>query len=200
MSTKSVGHGRSVEHARLLVRTILANASAYRWSLQGFGMFRLYLSTRTRLHVWDPEFAVPGVSTIHTHPWHFLSTVVAGRMVDRLYGRVENADPTHHIQRIVCGPGGCAVGEPGRTTLRLLQEVAIGEGKAYGLTADALHESRPEPGTITIIDREFREDNEHAYVCFPLGTSWVSAEPRDATRDEIMSMAARAIGKLGVTP
>jgi hypothetical protein len=195
-------HGKTDhERVRLLVKSILMRAAAFDgWSVQGLGMFRLYLSKEQRLHVWDPRFAVENVSTIHSHPWHFTSYVVCGRMTDLLYEerRLGFQSATHGKQKIVCGPGGGAVGdtlEP--VTLSILQEVTIEEGKSYGLTADALHESIPEPGTVTIITREFREDTEHAFVCFPWGQKWVSAEPRKATMREVEAMAERALARLG---
>ncbi len=190
------------EHKQLLVRKILEGVRQYEWSLQGFGMFRLYLSKRTRLHVWVPSFAVPNVSTIHTHPWHFRSEVIAGSMVDRLYERSLlrllpiSESATHHMQKIVCGPGGCAIGNPEPVVLRHVQDLTITVGKAYSLTAEAFHESIPSPGTVTIVDREFLEDTEHAHVCFPFGTRWESAEPRRATQKEIDAMAEIALERL----
>lgn len=196
----------STEMLKLFVKQLLTNARGYPWSVQGLGMFRLYLSREVRLHVWDDRFVFPGASTIHTHPWHFESTVISGSITDRLYEEVPITHPllgvvekpTHMKQKIVCGPGGCAVGESTSTALRLLQEVTIKEGHSYGLTADAAHESRPEPGTITLISREFREDTEHAFVYYTYGGKWVSAEPRAATGDEIAMMAKLALSKLGV--
>jgi hypothetical protein len=186
---------------KLLVRTILSHATSFDWSLQGFGMFRLYLSKEQRLHVWDDRFAVPNVSTIHTHPWHFTSYVVSGRMTDVLYEvhpliplAVPGSD-SYEKQQIVCGPGGGACGPVEHVLLSKLQEVTIEEGQSYSLTADAFHESKPEPGTVTIIDREFREDTEHAYVCFPHGQKWVSAEPRPALVKEVEAMAERALAR-----
>lgn len=188
------------ETLKLLVKAILLRAAAFDgWSVQGLGMFRLYLSKEQRLHVWDPNFAVTNVSTIHSHPWHFTSYVVSGRITDRLYEekRLGFQSATHGKQKIVCGPGGGAIGdtlEP--VTLSLLQEVTIEEGNSYGLSADALHESVPEPGVVTIITREFREDTEHAFVCFPWGEKWISAEPRKATMQEVESMASRALARM----
>jgi len=184
---------------RETVRRILMAPLAFdTWTLQGFGMFRLYLSKSMRLHVWDDRFRTESVSTIHSHPWHFRSTVISGRMTDVLY-EVSNfgfKTPTHSRQKIVCGPGGCAVGESESVLVEKLQEVTFVEGDSYSLTADAFHESKPESGTVTIIEREFREDTEHAYVCFPHGEKWVSAEPRKAIPKEIEAMAERALVRM----
>lgn len=178
----------------LLLRAILEQPTAFDWSLQGFGMFRLYLSREARLHLWDPRFAVENVSTLHTHPWDFTSTVIAGRIEDHVY-RIEPGDPTHVEQRIVCGSGGCAVGEPGAVRLVPAFVRSVRAGESYTLRSDEIHESRPEPGTVTIIRRTFKADTEHANVYHPIGTPWVSAEPRKAAAAEVISMAeiARAV-------
>jgi hypothetical protein len=203
---------------RLLVKTILEQARRYEWSLQGFGMFRLYLSKAVRLHVWDSRFAVEGVTTIHTHPWNFTSTVVAGRITDRLYAHVSvTRNATHTKQKIVCGPGGGACSEPpAPVRLELIQEVAltpevfecpisrrshdvdryrvpVSSGSSYGLTAEAAHETLYDDGTVTIIEREFTADTEHAYVFVPVGTEWVSAEPHAATVMQVDEMAHKAL-------
>lgn len=184
---------------RDLVHAILLRAVAFDgWSLQGFGMFRLYLSKSVRLHVWDDRFRTEKVTTIHSHPWHFRSTVIAGKMTDRLYEVTSFGfkSPTHHRQQIVCGPGGGATGAQEDVHVELLQEITIEPGASYSLTAEAFHESIPEPGTVTIIEREFLPDTEHAYVCIPYGEKWISAEPRKATMREVEAMAERALARL----
>jgi hypothetical protein len=43
------------------VLQILANPFDYKWTIQGFGMLRTYLDSEhsERLHIWDPDIAVP---------------------------------------------------------------------------------------------------------------------------------------------
>lgn len=172
--------------ALTIIKASAENPEAFDWSLQGFGMLRLYLSRAIRLHVWAPAFAVKDVTTIHTHPWHFRSTVLLGAMTDRLYEEIAAKPVTHRRVRIVCGPGGGAVNEePEPMSLRLLQEVTLRGGQSYGLTANAIHESIPEPWTVTVIEREFLEDTEHACVFVKADRGWVSAEPRKATPEEV---------------
>jgi hypothetical protein len=191
---------------RAFARTILERATAFDWSLQGFGMFRLYLSRWLRLHVWDSRFAVPSVTTAHTHPWHFHSTVLAGCITDRLFEvhsrdaapDAAAVDVTHMRQRIVCGPGGgvCQNVAPEPVRLSLLQAVEVPAGKSYSLTAEAAHETLYLDGTVTLIEREFLPDTEHAYVFYPAGQEWVSAEPRRASVREVMQMALAALGRM----
>lgn len=159
------------------------------WSLQGFGMFRRYLSKTERLHVWDSRFSVPGVSTIHDHPWDFESRVLAGTVVNRLYTVKEptvGVRPTHNCQRIKCGVGGCLVGDaPVLADLSVRSQWAYTWGERYEEKAHEIHESFPSDGTVTLVTRTFKKDAEHANVFFPYGTEWVSAEPRSATSGEI---------------
>ena len=184
----------------LLIRKILEAPTAFPWSLQGFGMFRLYLSRAVRLHVWSPAHARERVHTIHTHPWHFVSHVVAGRITDRVYDRFVNArggagdDWTE--ERIVCGQGGGATGE--RSTCRLGQPVehTFYAGDTYRRDASDIHESIAVEGTVTIVQRTFLADTEHASVFHPVDTEWVSAEPRDARSEEVRAMAKQALAAM----
>lgn len=191
----------SAGFAKPLVAVLVARSLVTDWSLQGLGMFRMYLSKKVRLHVWAPsKFAVENVSTIHTHPWDFTSTVIAGTITDVIYGEehttMTGQKPTHSKQQIVCGPGGGISSEPRATNLFLRGRSVFKERQYYQRRANEIHESRPVDGTITIIEREFHDDSEHAYVYFPFCKEWVSAEPRPATSDEVGAMkeiAARSL-------
>ena len=182
---------------RAFAKTILGKAAAFDWTLQGLGMFRLYLSDELRLHVWDARFAVQDVSRIHTHPWHFGSKVLSGQIVDTLYEEVSGSRGEPYMrQSLMCGPGGGLCGSPEPVRLALLQKVGFLAGASYSLTAKAIHATRYVDGTITLVEREFLEDRDHAMVFWPAGISWVSAEPRRATIDEIETMAAGAISRI----
>jgi len=166
------------------IRLILSMSHNFDWSIQGFGMLRAYLSKERRLHIWHSSGKVDNVSTIHDHPWDFTSYVVAGSITDRVYTMAEIGLPSHHKQRIRCGPGGCALDQRYDVLLELQSERTYGPGESYARKSWELHETLPEDGTVTLVTRQFKEDTEHAWVCFPLGTEWVSAEPRKATGAE----------------
>ncbi len=188
------------EWGPLAIKKILEQAPAFKWSLQGFGMFRLYLSKEVRLHVWDDRFAVPNVSTIHTHPWDFVSHVISGVITDKLYSMGKPADPYPRFppkpymkQEIVCGPGGGTCGTERLETLYQVREERYWAGRGYRRESYAIHESVPEPGTVTLVERSFHADTEHAFVFWPAGQEWVSAEPREALEHEVISMAELAL-------
>jgi hypothetical protein len=191
----------------LFVKKILQKAEHFDWSIQGFGMLRLYLSPEVRLHVWDPERAFPGVSTIHTHPWDFRSDIVSGSISDRTYvidseldrdsttGGPYDTDPVMYSkQRIVCGSGACPVGDAVDVSLRQRRaDKAYVAGEGYYHDAREIHESLPGRGCVTLVKRRFKADTEHADVFFSLGTKWKSSEPRKATPAEIRSMCDLAL-------
>lgn len=179
-----------LRYLRPLVSTILQHAETFEWSLQGFGMFRLYLSKELRLHVWSPEHAYKDVDTVHTHPWDFESIVLQGSIRNRRY--VLNDDPNTpqrwQQQKIVCGPCGGPAEDAKPVQLEVLKEITWNAGERYCQFANEIHESIPQAGTITLVRRTFHADTEHAHVFFATGRSWRSAIPRPATRDEVLAM------------
>lgn len=183
-----------------LVRAILEKPDGFRWQTQGLGMMRLYLSREVRLHLWDSSLRTPGVSTMHDHPWHFDSLVVAGRVRQRRFKEETEAPggwPMHR-QKILCGPGGGLCGEKETVFMVPGPEESYGPGESYRQTANEVHISLPEDGTITVVTRRFLSDAEHASVFWPRGEEWVSAEPRDATPEEVASVTGRALAQIQI--
>lgn len=184
---------------KLMAKAILGNATSYRWSLQGLGMFRLYLSQELRMHVWDPDFAFPGASPMHTHPWDFTSYIVAGGIVNERYSQY-NMDckygELYNKALLKCGEGGCMMDEKELVKLYCHQKTEHYEGQWYGQSAEEIHWSKPQRGTVTLVYREFRPDldRDHAYVFWPDGQEWGTAEPRAATHDEVQRMSMAALG------
>lgn len=177
-----------------LVKSILENAAAFKWSLQGLGMLRLYLSTEVRLHVWDSRYAVQDVSTMHDHPWSFDSIIVAG-WVDQYRYTMDPKGDVFMFSVLQCGPGGCAKTQPAPIWLTKGPCESYQEGGTYHQRHDEIHESIPEDGTVTIVTRTFREDTEHARVFWPNGTAWVSAEPRPATIEEVKDITSASLNR-----
>lgn len=186
---------------KLLVKKILENPIGHDWSIQGFGMLRLYLSPELRMHIWHSAHTVKNVSVIHTHPWDFSSEVVGGKISNILYREQKGAGgpnvEMYHFAKIKCGVGGgIAKGEleAERGTKCLFRCVAQihHQGQCYEQEAEEIHESQPEDGTVTLVTRIFKKDPDHAYVFWKEG-EWVSAEPRRATKEEVLSFTAAAL-------
>jgi hypothetical protein len=183
-----------------LVRTdVLEHPERREWSLQGFGMLRTYLSPDLRLHVWDPDFRVESVSDIHDHPWHFESLVLSGSIENRRYLLVKASAtrPASHNQgRILCGPKPSEHGAKDVKPVLLEQwcEGVFRPGDVYRMQADELHASFPSPGAVTLIQRtKANKDPDRAFVYWPIGGEWVSAEPRPATLAEVRRITRHAL-------
>jgi hypothetical protein len=180
---------------QVLVKAILEHPGGFDWSLQGFGMLRTYLTPEIRLHVWDSRYKVENVSTLHTHPWHFHSYVVAGYVVNQRFikGDEWRSPANYREQEILCGPGGHETDKSSNVFLWQGVKERYGEGDSYTQKAHEIHESTPEDGTVTIVRREFLEDADHAFVYIPIGEEWVSAEPRKAKKAEVQDICQYAL-------
>lgn len=179
---------------KAFVRNLLEHPESTDWTLQGFGMLRCYLEPELRLHVWDSRFRFADVSDLHTHPWDFHSLVVAGVVRNQRFREVtkwEAGHPSYRRQTIRCGEGGGLCGAPEDVRLEGSRFEVLEEGATYTQTAREIHRSVPEDGTVTIIEREFKDDTEHAYVYFH--GEWVTAESRPATEEEIESIRSYSL-------
>lgn len=175
-----------------LTKAVLTHALNYEWSLQGLGMLRTYLAPDVRLHVWDSRHAFDDVSEMHTHPWNFVSHVIAGEVSQVRYIESDLGIPWQK-QKIFCGIGGGLTGEPQEVKLQACYKETYGEGHVYQQNANEIHISSPLDGTVTIVERQFLEDADHAYVFFPVGESWVTAEPRMASPSEVLTITSYAL-------
>lgn len=190
----------SIPFGREAILKLLQNAGDYEWSVQGFGMLRTYLDypKRWRLNVWDQRLAVPGVSTVHDHPWHFDSVVVGGIVINQRLDPVPWAkvplSQRFSVARIKTGEGGGPTGEPPQVVglIRRKPEVILA-GQSYHQQADEIHESMPLDGTVTLNSRDRLPDGEHARVFWPYGETWVDAEPRVASPDEVSRTVGDAL-------
>lgn len=202
---------------REAVRVLLENAGSLgydAWTLQGFGMLRLYLSRdkSMRLHVWDDRYAVPHVSEMHDHPWDFDSVVVTGEVRNHRFRQMIPNEKTEPLlafdyfrreqglemfrrQTIRCGEGGCEVGGLEDVVLRREPEEIVRAGRSYRQAANEIHVSRPLRGSVTIVKRTVPEggDPDFAHVFIEPGQPWVSAEPRLATPEEIAAITGTAL-------
>lgn len=98
-------------------------------------------------------------------------------------------------QRIVCGPGGGIAGEAAPVYLEggAYGPKEYGPCTKYAKETNDIHASAPVNGTVTIIQRLFGTDTDHAYVYYKPEVGWVSAESRQATPDEVAFITAYAL-------
>lgn len=184
-----------------------------KWTVQGFGMLRTYFGPDDcwRLNIWAKRFENEDVSTIHDHPWHFDSIILAGRFRNKRYV-VKEAEPgqtifnygevlkagmtmgergfyaTHAFKRILTGPkaddshDGVADGYVKLTGCPVEQ---YGPGDVYSQHHSEVHESAPDDLCVTLNKRERVDGSQHARVFWPVGSEWVTARPRNATAAEV---------------
>lgn len=186
------------------VEFILVNALKYEWSLQGFGMLRLYLGKNTRLHVWDSRYKSDNPSLIHTHPWDFTSFVIAGQITNQEYYTKDRMSEMYTPgldvprctlmgARIRCGVGGGLTGEGEQYTLYKALPRSYVSGESYSQIDTEIHSSHPVDGTVTLVYRKPNPDPDHAMVFWEPGDVWRSAEPRPATPAEVAEITSMAL-------
>lgn len=184
-----------------LVEGILRNPDGREWTVQGFGMLRTYVGppdnpSRFRLNIWDSQLAVPDVSTIHDHPWHFESIIVAGAFCNVRYKELNHDEITHVWMHIVPGPdGGPLKQEPRETHLVPGKPELYAAGDIYKQLADEIHESIPYDGTVTLNDRTRTGGEDRARVFWPYGKEWVDAKPYTPTAQVIRHFCNRALDR-----
>lgn len=185
---------------RSLVHHLLTAATCVGpWSIQGFGMLRLYLPDNMRLHVWSDEYRV--TNNAHDHTWDFTSLVISGQINDLLY--TENYhyfedltdEKTHLMQEIHPGAGGGIKTSPREVRLHEMENIVVRAGESYTRTHRQLHMSVPSDGCVTIIQRTPRDENNIARVAVPIGQTFSFVEPRPATDDEVMAITSNALAR-----
>lgn len=181
------------ESTRAFVREILVAPFGRVWSIQGFGMLRLRITDAIRLNIWLKQYRVPNVSLMHTHPWNFASTILCGELTNHKYRQSVCNNPQQYDHAVIKpGPGGGLMEPLGAITLGIHRQDHLFAGQSYRQRAEEIHVSDPEDGCVTINYRT-RVGNDVANVYWPLGTSWISAEPRKATEEEIYTFTASAL-------
>jgi hypothetical protein len=177
--------------AQMILEHSVQNPTKFDWSIQGFGMLRLYLPQDMRLNVWNSRFRIPNVSLIHTHPWNFESYIERGKLTNIRYERVDE-EPTHEYAVIKPGPGGGIMERMGLVSLGMFNPEFYSAGDVYAQKASEIHLSAPQDGCVTINMRQ-RVGADEALVFWPVGEEWISAEPRRATPDEVRAFCQTAI-------
>ncbi len=178
------------------VHGVLVHPGRYQWTVQGFGMLRTYLDAdrKIRLNVWDKRIQKPNVSLVHDHPWDFTSHIISGEIINLRYvesPEFEKGWPFSYAT-IKCGPGGGMVNCQGDIDLVPGQFERYRAGESYSQKANEIHETDFWSGTVTLNDRTFHPDTEHARVFWRRGQQWVDAEPRVATMHEIKMVTVTA--------
>lgn len=177
---------------------ILDNAHSFKWSVQGFGMLRLYIRDFGRLHIWDDLLRYPGVSMVHNHSWDLQSVVVSGHLINTRFQIVKKDHPLgrpYEGKRLVTGYNTKDVQSLGTVDLYQYPLEDYFSGDTYRQVASEIHRTDAENGTITLMHRK-DDVNGQADVYWPAGTEWGTAQPREAMPGEIQIVVDRAIERL----
>ena len=141
-------------------------------------MLRTYLDgpNEPRLQVWDQRLATWHNNAIHDHPWAFRSVVFAGMLYNQRYEiqevppfiTSEDAGSNGHITEIIPGTRGGFLAERPVTacviTPRPIEVYAMGD--TYSQTHREMHLTRYLQGTVTVIERYGREEEDVARVAW----------------------------------
>ncbi len=181
---------------RALVKTILQRAEHYSWEVPANGRLTLVLEPNVAvINVFHSKYRVPGTTAIHSHTVDFRSDIIGGVMQQNRYQRVI-ADAGH-------GPAPRVIADTGRgheprryweQELTLdgklkrdpiecdLTEGAIetyAAGEFYEITADEIHQSVPEDGTVTLITRQHKTSPTSVSTFWPWAPLAAGARPSD---------------------
>ncbi len=181
-----------------LVLSILKQWRSYQWTQQGFGFIRTKIENVGRIHIWDSSLRTRYVSDIHTHPWPLISTIISGELINQRYDCsdfLERFVANYNRQKIQTGENGGLICEPEHVFLSPMQAETYGPGEQYQQAPEVIHRTIAQDGTVTLIERPQGPPLEEATVFWPIGTSWVSAEPEPAPDYEIARMINYAMAR-----
>lgn len=173
------------------------------WEVQGLGMLRTYIGD-TRLTVWHHDLKTVDTADIHNHPWWLFSDVVCGRIDNTRYGTtwlLDKTEPINGFETHVCRKIVTGSGDP-RSEDRLVRlwqsdSEQIFAGFEYVMSPIWIHKTEFLDGTVTLMRKEM--DNQpntaerEAYVFWPIGTEFKSAEPYRADSATVLQYTAHAL-------
>lgn len=161
------------------------------WSVQGFGLLRLYIRNLGRLHIWDSTLRYPGVTMVHNHSWDLISTIVSGRLINRRWTQQPFGERWKH--RSILTGYDCKWVQPEDDEVFLIEEPrdVYCPGDVYRQAASQIHMTNAEDGTITMMERH-EDTNGEADLYWRITEEWGTARPRKATRAEVLASIQRA--------
>lgn len=168
------------------------------WSVQGFGMLRLYVRNIGRIHIWTEALRYPNVSMIHNHAWDLDSTVICGRLLNTKFCEYHAKSARSNTQlynkvRLQTGFDSRLLANPELVRLYEYEPQIIPPGDNYYQAADEIHRTDAEEGTVTIMQRKDTKEAGQADVFWPVGSEWGTAQPRGATPEEIRLAIGKAM-------
>jgi len=175
---------------KALVHQILTHAEDFPWRMQEeIGLLGLRLDDHReyRLHVWAPGYCL-GEPPVHDHPYDFVSTVIAGAITNTRYRESPSGAEYSRVRYLASDD---RVRSTDSVSLSATS-ATLREGEQYAQLAHELHDSRQEPGSVTIIRCSFKDVAELT-VCLRDEDTFVSGQARPATLDEVKHITTSAL-------
>lgn len=179
---------------------ILTNPFKLYWRAHGIGFMKAYLddAKRLRINIYHSAFIVPNISLHHDHPWDFCSTIRAGCLTNRMFGRttMNDGESRPYMEGVInCADFKGLEGQARSVGLYPLSTHKFGPGVTYSQQAHEIHATTALDGTITILERGDPSPDGTARIYWPAGTEWVDAS-REITHAEIATACTTAIQAL----
>jgi hypothetical protein len=171
-------------------RKILETALERQWSVLGFGKMGTNVSSNAKLHIWDRTLLNPRIPAVHSHSFNLKSFVLAGKVRNMRLLEVEKGEEWNKINVSTAGK---PTSDPCKAFLAERVPEVYMEGERYGQSADEVHLSSPDDGTVTLVEWEFCPFPRHMNVYWRGKSPWTDAKPRRATEDEIKSVSKNAL-------
>ena len=180
-----------------LVKAILGQHGAYKWTRQGFGFLRTKIENVGRIHIWDSRFRAPNMlSDIHTHPWPLCSTIISGELINQRFETVPAQEELPYIRSCLkTGEGGGLIGESSDVGLLALAPEFYKAGQTYNQLPQEIHRTIAVDGTVTLLVRPQGPPLEEALTFWPRGLLWQSAEPKEAADWEVSQAVGLALSR-----
>jgi len=183
------------------IKDLLLHPEGLPWTIQGFGMLRLYTDGDQigRLHIWDTEeMAVENVTRTHDHPWDFTSRIVSGSLTNLRFDYATAFDPGSmqwNGQLIKTGEDAHGLAQP--ETYWLMPDVPENytPGDIYHQDAPEIHESMPSRGCVTVVERNFSRPRDRATVFYRDQDSWVDARVMMASPEQVKHFTQLALSR-----
>jgi hypothetical protein len=201
------GENDTIATTRALVKAILQRAEHYSWEVPANGRLTLVLEPNVAvINVFHSKYRVPNSTTIHSHTVDFRSDIVGGVMRQYRYLRAaaDTGRGSAPGMNTDAGDGSAPpltdVGDRPAARRYWEQELTLdgklsrdpmecyltesaietyAAGEFYEITADEIHQSVPEDGTVTLITRQHKTTPASVSTFWPWAPMAPGARPSD---------------------
>ena len=173
-----------------LVKSILEKPLDRLWTAQGFGKMATNITSNSRLHIWHRMLVNTDVPAIHSHASDFQSVVLVGRMRNLRFVEIDtHASKGGMFNKILSSDSEQII----RARLVELPMEIYEEDAQYKQSAEEVHWSLPDDGTVTIVEWDFDPHPLPMKVYWRGNLPWCDAKPRQMPDHEVLNVARRVL-------